>query len=372
MSDYHLLLQKLIRITPSAQDTIEIGNLLGSIENWDTFLEWAEIYGVSGLILKRINECDLNLPEPAMLSLKGLALHHSMATNIRYEAMQQLIEHFATHGIQIAALKGLALAPLIYPTDSLRPMGDIDILVAKKNAIAAADIIRTLGFNMPERQASKYERYSHQLPCAQKKVNGFNLVIEIHHDAINQNTPGHLRFEDVESSLRTIEWKGLKIQTLGHEHMLHQVCRHLEAPHPGSILKLINVLDVVLYSEHFLDEINWELITERYPHVSNTLRCLHMLVPLSERLQNTIGGVSGTRLASAGTIMFSLRKILGMKESIPNKLHHLFIPSEWWLHLYYGVHPDMSLVLVKTIKHPITVIIWITKRLFSRVKGSEI
>jgi hypothetical protein len=45
------------------------------------------------------------------------------------------------------------------------------------------------------------------------------------------------------------------------------------------------------------------------------------------------------------------------------KLAALFNPSPWWLHGYYGVHPDESLLICRTITHPLTLARWLVKRL---------
>jgi hypothetical protein len=47
----------------------------------------------------------------------------------------------------------------------------------------------------------------------------------------------------------------------------------------------------------------------------------------------------------------------------------LFSPSDWWLHLYYNVDPSNSLLIVKTIRHPATILAWLGQRLSSRLLG---
>ena len=126
---------------------------------------------------------------------------------------------------------------MVYPSEELRPMRDLDVLVPLGKEQQAAKAIRAMGFDLPDFQPTKFMRNSHQLPNATKTVNGFNISLEIHHDALSRDVPESLVYEDVADNLQTIKWRELEIVTLDHEFMLHQVCRHLEGTHSGALLK---------------------------------------------------------------------------------------------------------------------------------------
>jgi len=369
MTQYLSVLQKFARLELEEAEIEALHYDIEYVGNWSEFIRDAELYAISNLVLKHVTEQQFEIPSVNKIGLKALTLRHRSAADARYQVMQALSKKFSEHDIPIIALKGLALAPMIFPADELRPMRDIDVLVPRDKETKAAELIRDLGFILPQTQPSKFMRDSHQLPNATKIVNGFTISLEIHHDALSRDVPGHLFYEDIQASLQTVRWRDLEISTLGHEHMLHQVSRHLEGLHPGAVLKLINVMDVVLYSEKFIDEIDWQLLSRKFPHVLNTLKCLHMIMPLSNRLQTIIGGVSKVQMTSAGTIMQPLTHIITPKNSVSKQLRLLFKPSDWWLHLYYNVDPAKSLWMVRWLRHPLTLMSWIGKRLFSRVMG---
>jgi hypothetical protein len=248
-------------------------------------------------------------------------------------------------------------------------MRDIDVLVPLGMQIQAGAILKELGFSLPDEQPSKFMRDSHQLPNATKKVNGFTISVEIHHDALSRDVPGHLFFSDIQSQLQEIRWRDLGLSVPSHEHMLHQVCRHLAGLHPGAVLKMINVLDVVLYAEKYQDEINWRQMQSRYSHVVNTLKCLHQIVPLSKKLRTRVGPVSDTPVAGVGETMQPLTRIIGANTSLGRKLKMLLLPPDWWMHLYYNVSPEKSLAVTKILTHPVTVAYWLAKRFASRLLG---
>lgn len=365
------LLQKLARLELTPKDVDFIQDSFDKLHSWKVFIQQAELYAISSLILKHVQTHELNIPTKELLSLKGLAMRHRAAADARYRLMRDLSHAFAQNGIPFVPLKGLALAPMIYPQDGLRPMRDIDILVPREREQQAADVLRGIGFKLPKAQPSKFMRDSHQLPNATKIVNGFTISVEIHHDALSRDVPGHLFYEDVTPHLQTVTWRELEFKTLGHEKMLHQVSKHLEGLHPGAVLKLINVMDVVLYAEQYINEINWGKLKSQSPHVLNTLKCLHIIYPLSAQLQLNISGTpfDQKELAGVGMIMLPLTHIISKQNTLFEQLKLLFAPSDWWLHLYYNVDPNKSLWLVKCLRHPLTITAWIGKRLFSRVLG---
>lgn len=363
------LLQSLARINLSKDEAVAVDLSLQEVSDWNGLLNKTEVYAISNLFLKHLIEHKLSVPQAALLSLKGLAMRHRSAADARYQLMQELSEAFEKNNIPFIALKGLALAPMIYPEDKYRPMRDIDILVPRSKEQLAAKVLREIGFNLPESQPSKFMRDSHQLPNATKKVNGFTISVEIHHDAITRDVSESLVFEDAEPSQQTFTWRDIQIKTMGHEQMLHQVSRHLESLHPGAVLKLVNVLDVVLYAEKYINEIDWHALDMKHAHVINTLKCLHMIVPLSSALEEKVGGVSDKRLQNIGEIMLPLTHIINKRNSIADQFDLLFKPSDWWLHLYYNVDPEKTLIFVKLIRHPLTILKWLWKRLISRILG---
>ncbi len=363
------ILHKATALSLDKTAAAELHALLAQVSDWQSLLQQAELYAVANLLLKHIDDHQLDIAKEQRIALQALSMRHTLVANARYKTICEISQLFADHDIPLIALKGLALAPMIYSQDRLRPMRDMDILVPQSKQQLAGELLRRIGFKLPEQQANKYARGSHQLPNATKKVDGFTISVEVHHNALSRDVVGSLRYQDLAANLQSIEWRDISLRTLGHTDMLHQVSRHLEGLHPGAVLKLINVLDVVLYAEHFIDEINWQQIKTKHLHVINTLRCLHLIRPLSEQLQAIIGGVADTQPAGIGDIMLPLSSIFVPSNSVKQKLALLLQPSDWWLHLYYNINPDKSLWSTKVFRHPVRVMVWLWQRFYSRLMG---
>ena len=356
--------------------SLELGNptlgetraLIETEQNWAAFIITVERHGIAEIVLRLAQRHCLALPDFVFVKLKGLAVRHSASANARYKVMQMVCEELGAKKLDFAVLKGTALLPLIYHDEGRRPMRDIDILVRREQRADVAHSIETIGFDLPKTHPDKYSRDSHQMPNATLTVDGFIISLEIHHDAIDRDTKGHLYFDE-SIELREVTWREVTFAALNHEMMLHHLCRHLASRHPGSTLKLINVIDVIRYSEAFISEIDWDVIKHRYPHVLNTLRCLHVLIPLPATVVKVLGGVSGETISGAGEIAMSLRDITVSSVPVRTKLKLMFCPSDWWLHLFYGVAPEKSLFWAKYVNHPSAIIFMVIRRAWSRLLG---
>jgi len=369
MMDTLPILQQFARFQMTESEALALQPELDKISNWPAFVEQIELYALSGFFLQHVKQHKLVIDQSVLLSLKALSLRHKSAAQARYETLALVQSAFAKADIPVVLLKGLALMPMLYGDEALRPMRDMDVLVPKPQLHQAAQILREQEFDLPREQPSKFMRGSHQLPNATKRVNGFLMSVEVHHNALSQDVRGSLDYTDIAANTQVVQWKSLSLLTLSHILMLHQLCRHLEGVHPGSVLKLINVMDVVGYAEMYIEQIDWSVVQRDYSHIINTLKCLHLITPLSEALQNRIGGVSAASPNGVGRIMAPLTTIFSSRYNVKQRYQMLFLPSDWWLHLYYNVDPVKSLWPIKLIRHPLTISWWLLQRLYSRLLG---
>ena len=97
-------------------------------------------------------------------------------------ALRLALARLGDAGIAAVALKGVALAWRHYPEAALRPMRDIDLLVAEDRAIEASQVLAAAGF-VPETDDPATLRQAladdHQLPAQYHP--GLGVTIELHH-----------------------------------------------------------------------------------------------------------------------------------------------------------------------------------------------
>lgn len=356
--------------------SLELGNSvfddtrssITAMKSWKPFIRTVERHGLAEIVLRISKQHSFSLPRSVISKLSALVLRHKASAKARYKVAQTLFDDLRDKNLKFVALKGTALTPMIYGHEASRPMRDIDILVRKEQRAEIVKSIQAIGFNQPKDHPDKYSRDSHQLPNATLFADGFNISLEIHHDAIARDTRGNLYYDE-DIGLSEVTWRELKIPILSHEMMLHQLCRHLEGWHPGSFLKLINVVDVIRYSQIFVHEIDWKIITSKYSHVLNTLRCLHLLVALPLPLRNLLGELDESEISGVGEIAMSFYDIVNSHDSILTKIRSALCPPDWWLHLFYEVAPGDSLTRVKYLRHPATLLVMVMRRIRSRIQG---
>jgi len=342
--------------------------VLSQESDWQEWINQIELHGLSGFANKHLAEHGLPIPSQVSLPLKALKARHTAAANARYQVLCEIDSVFKQNSIPYVALKGAALMPYLFKEGYLRPMRDMDLLLPQEYLLKAAECMRSIGFDLPETQPSKFMRDTHQLPNASKTVNGMLCSVEIHHNGVSRDTSGNLFYPKSADSFNVISWGELKFQSLEDVQMLHQVTKHLQGVHPGGFLKLINVMDVVGLAEHILASGQWQNLERRYPHVINALRCIHLLTPLPDSLQRQIGEIN-RRPEGVGQIMASLTTILLQKRHFLKTFKLLFLPSDWWLHLYYNVDPNASLLWVKLVRHPLRISNWLLRRAYSSLRG---
>ena len=106
----------------------------------------------------------------------------AMAALSQQAALRLALAQLGDAGIAAVALKGVALAWRHYPEAALRPMRDIDLLVAEDRAIEASQILAAAGF-VPETDdpptLSRALADDHQLPAQYHP--GLGVTIELHH-----------------------------------------------------------------------------------------------------------------------------------------------------------------------------------------------
>lgn len=144
----------------------ESGKLIhrGTID-WARFLRLVRFHRVQGLVWDGLGDARASLPPDAREALahdaRGIA-----EANLRAAAeCARLRAEFARAGLALLFVKGLSLAQLAYRTIATKAATDIDMLIARGDLVAGADLLRAMGYRtvIPEgpvtaKQLSKWHR----------------------------------------------------------------------------------------------------------------------------------------------------------------------------------------------------------------------
>ena len=115
---------------------------------WRAALDLSTLHGVGPLLHRRLHGDALlaRVPGEVRDRIEGERRDTAIFLLRSCAEMQRIAAAFAAAGIPAIPLKGLHLAECVYRDVSLRPMGDLDILVPPELVAHAADALRRLGY----------------------------------------------------------------------------------------------------------------------------------------------------------------------------------------------------------------------------------
>jgi hypothetical protein len=142
--------------------------------------------------------------------------------------------------------------------------------------------------------------------------------------------------------------------------MLHHLTRH--AFEPAGLIRLIHLYDIWRYLVRFRDEIDLASLRKSHPHIIVSMQLVEEMFSRRDRSMNDLS----ERPAGVGTGMLPLAQIAGADVGWMKKMKNLFDPPAWWLHGYYGVPLDSSLLTCRVVRHPATVMRWMGRRTVAR------
>jgi hypothetical protein len=367
---YSLLRALLTALGPARNFTAEPSQIIpevevGDLSLWQQLVGETDYHGVT-LLLEPIVAAVLRatpgaISDDARRAFYALASRHRQLAIVREDAIDRLLAAFSVAGVRAVLLKGAVLAHQIYPAPQLRPMLDIDVLIDPVQAEAAVKAASDIGYRFASRHSSKFAGRLHHLPVGEITQSGFQIYLELHIDAMHLDQPRRLTFSDLASPPRPFRrGSGPDGLALGHTDMLRHLSGH--AFDPAHRVRLIHLYDLWRYQAIFHDEIDWTEIETRFGHVMTVLRLVAQVFPKlpSAAASPEIEAVACTE--GLGLAMLPLSDIAASDMGLRGKLAAIFNPPAWWLHGFYGVPPEQSLLVCRTLRHPAMVARWLLAR----------
>jgi hypothetical protein len=145
---------------------------------WEQFAELAEYHEVVPLIWAALR----HQPVPPELAERWRAAYYLVAVrnDSRIAEITALAAELAAHDIRPVLLKGMALAPFVYPNLALRQMGDTDLLVCRADLAVTWAMLSARGYLIQPASARYWRlqfRNSGELRLVQRRT---QALIELH------------------------------------------------------------------------------------------------------------------------------------------------------------------------------------------------
>ncbi|MBV8880169.1 MAG: nucleotidyltransferase family protein [Planctomycetaceae bacterium] len=164
-------------------------------------------------------------------------------------ARQQLARYQADEvlgRVDALALKGLHLAHRVYPSPSLRDMGDVDLLVRRSRLKEADAALRGLGY-APDQDPARLDGGS--LHAVEYWREG-SLPIHLHWHVLNASLPNYMVRIDLDEL-----WRDARDGVLSPAHLVVTLCEHALK---HSYAELIHLTDIDLASRG----VDWDRVAD--------------------------------------------------------------------------------------------------------------
>ncbi len=161
----------------------EITSLLAQPIDWDTLAELAALHGVVGLVRRNLVTLGVraSVPAESWQRIQDAANQIAFDGVLHASQLAQVIGALGNAGISPVALKGVALADLLYDDPTVRPSTDLDVLVRPEELTGALDVLKTLGARTPPQPEIDFQRrHSYDLSCLLPPAAGKATLVELH------------------------------------------------------------------------------------------------------------------------------------------------------------------------------------------------
>lgn len=122
--------------------------------DWDRLLKLTDRHRLTPFLYRTLRDIPA-VPDSFLSTLRQECQAIATDTLLKLHEYKRVAALLTDHGIEHIAFKGIYLAEYSYPESSLRPVGDMDILVGEKDLYKAARVLAPDGYQVGE----KYQPY---------------------------------------------------------------------------------------------------------------------------------------------------------------------------------------------------------------------
>ena len=254
------------RTSLSKDNQDEIRKLVDDDMDWDYLLQISKAHGLAPLLYYHLHRIDYEhrIPQPIIDQLHNI-YYSNLARNILlYDESSRVLKSFEEKGIPVVALKGIALAELVYKNVALRPMADVDLLIQKRTLPETMKTLFKLGFEIlpqEKRTTIKYMNESHFVKRQENLKHLPSLIINIHWDL---TAPARFKgatkinTQQMISKARPEKVACSNILVMAPEDQVLWVIYHATFQHPFiGLLQLCDVAELIKLKEN---ELNWQVL----------------------------------------------------------------------------------------------------------------
>jgi hypothetical protein len=182
MSREMRLLTCVARVSLDPTWEARLRSLLEEPVGWDTLLELALRHRMLPLLHQHLRSLGPDAVPPSFTErLEQMAARNARQSLLLTAELRQVLRLFASQGIEALAYKGPVLAQCLYGRVTLRAMGDLDILVLRRDVGRARELLAARGYRaavpLTDQQDRSLFRSDSNYPVVRDDT---GVVIELH------------------------------------------------------------------------------------------------------------------------------------------------------------------------------------------------
>ena len=252
------LLLQCARTALDSSSAEKIKGLVRGGVQWDYLCDKAIRHGVEPLLFWNLNAaCPADVPPSTLARLRDDFLSNAQRNLFLARELLQVLKLLGENDIPVIPYKGPLLAISAYENISLRQISDLDVIVHRRDAIRAKDLLLANGFRLIHSLDPLKESIFLQSNCEFALQNS-RIVLDVHWEISPKYFHFPFKLEEVWQRLEPVALAGTPVQTLGAPDLLVILCAH-GARHVWQRLDwLCSVSELV----RAYPELDWDKVTQ--------------------------------------------------------------------------------------------------------------
>lgn len=260
------------RVGLEAGEAQELRELLEGPVDWAALLTLAIPHGVLPLIFRNLSAAASDRVPASLLGQLGSHAERIRERNERALAeLARILQKLRGAGIEAIPYKGPVLQQTVYGELALREFADLDLMVPREQAIAAAEILQANGYRLAERQRQGGLRTLLRNGDEAEFNRDGCMTVDLHWRFSNVAFDFPLDPNTLRCELESVDIAGCPARTYQPEITLLILCAH-QANHRWRRLNWLCDVDALLGSRG--DAIAWPAILKK----ARELRCERILL----------------------------------------------------------------------------------------------
>ncbi len=236
-----------------------------SDHDWFELIDALSAHGIIPLLYFKAGRLppELKPPEKVLAKMRINFLESRTASLQMEQQLAEITAVFDKEGLEFIVLKGPSLAWSAFPDSSLRPSGDIDILVRPRDFVKGRQILHAIGYESLDNRFETQRYFDYEEVLVNKRKNRHSCQVELHWDLLRYpvlTSDEHL--DDLFNRAVNNKHDFCSFKTLHPVDTFIYLSLHLFAKHNRSI-RFIWIYDLYLIAGRCLSDDDWKALQQR-------------------------------------------------------------------------------------------------------------